>query len=141
MAETFVITVLSFALVLAVVASLLIWVILPALKDDEEKKEEEEEITLSDYIDQINHLNHRALDKHNSQQDAIEDNAEEIQNLKNSMSGSGGAVSTSTEASASFGEDGIWTIDAGQFTFKATQTHMCDSNGENCVPSGSGTQA
>lgn len=80
MSDTFIITVLSFALVLAVVASLLVWVILPALRDDE--KEEDEEITLDDYIHQINSVNRSGYDFDLDQQDQIDANAAKIARIK-----------------------------------------------------------
>ena len=132
MAETFVITVLSFGLVLAVVAALLVWVILPALNEEEEKTKD---LTLADYIDQINTHNTAAYHYDSEQQEAIEDNADEIENIKDDLeelaAAGGTGVSTATEASATL-EDGIWTISQGQFTFKATPTHLCDADGDDC---------
>lgn len=136
MAETFVITVLSFALVLAVVAALLVWVILPALNEDEETKTKE--LTIADYIDDINAINESAYDYDTDQQKAIEDNADDIQELRDDLASmrtaapataSGGAVSTSTEASATF-DGGDWVITDGSFTYKATPTHMCTADGD-----------
>ena len=141
MAETFVITVLSFALVLAVVAALLVWVILPALNEEDEESKTKE-LTITDYIDDINAINESAYTYDTTQQQAIDDNAKDIQELKDDLalmstpatstststaSDSGGAVSTATEASATF-NDGVWTIQQGGLTFKATHTHMCSGD-------------
>lgn len=139
MAETFVITVLSFALVLAVVAALLVWVILPALKEEDDETKTKE-LTLSDYIDEINFVHDSAKHYDMDQQDTIDNNAEEIQKIKADMAAataatasapSGGAVSTATEASATY-DGGMWTIKSGGVTFKAKATHMCDSSANNC---------
>jgi len=138
MGETFVITVLSFALVLAVVAALLVWVILPALNEDEDAETKTKELTIADYIDDINAINESAYDYDTEQQKAIEDNADDIQELRDDIASmstaapaaaSGGAVSTSTEASATF-DGGEWIITDGSFTYKATPTHLCTADGD-----------
>lgn len=140
MAETFVITVLSFGLVLAVVAALLVWVILPALNEEDEESKTKE-LTLADYIDDINRINESAYNYDTDQQKAINANANAIKELQGdtttasasaSASASGGAVSTATEASADF-DNGVWTIKQGPITYKATPTHMCDDEGDDCA--------
>ena len=137
MAETFVITVISFALVLAVVASLLVWVILPALDEDTDEKHTKT-LTLNDYIDQINSGNISAYSYDALQQDLINENSKKIAaldtrvtSLSSGSSGSGGAVTTATYASAT----GIWTIRDGHFKYTAREQErfVCPDNGSNCV--------
>lgn len=129
MGETFIITVLSFALVLAVIASLLVWVILPAIKDEDTEETKVKELTLSDYIDDINEINKSAFEFDQEQQEDIDTNTKEIAKIQanltavNSGNGDGG-VSTSNAASAQF-DNGIWTISQGDFTFKSTPTEVC----------------
>lgn len=136
MAETFIITVLSFALVLAVIASLLVWVIMPAIKEDEEETEKSKvkELTLSDYIDDINKINKSAFEFDQDQQKEIDTNTDTIAEIQEDLETVAGlatvslladdGVSTSNEASAHL-ENGVWTISRGEFTFKATPTEVC----------------
>lgn len=134
MAETFIITVLSFALVLAVIASLLVWVILPAIKDEETEETKVKELTLSDYIDDINKINKSAYEFDQEQQEDIDTNTETIAQIQEDLDAvavlaaapllADEGVSTSSEASAQF-ENGVWTISQGDFTFKATPTEVC----------------
>lgn len=141
MAETFVITVLSFGLVLAVVASLLVWVILPALDEDKDDKKKAK-LTLDDYIDQINSGNISAYSYDTLQQKAIEENSEKISDLETkvgqyhptasgSSGSSGGAVTTATYAAAN-GTAGTWTIRQGEYKYTAEEKarYLCDSKND-----------
>lgn len=142
----FYITALSFALVLAVVISLLTWVILPAL--EEEEKNSEEKKVLSDYIEDINNVNLTAYRYDQEQQKHIDLNAKEIQRLKEQMSSrpalakqnaatdavlreilarastNTSGVSKANQADVTFSK-GTWNIKQGGITFKTKPTEMC----------------
>jgi cell division septation protein DedD len=138
MGETFIITVLSFVLVLALIASLLVWVILSAIKDDDEDEEDKKDrkvkqLALSDYIDDINEINKSAYDFDQEQQEDIEANTENISLMQEDLDSVAGlaaislmgeeGVSTSNAATAQF-DNGIWTISQGDTTFKSTPTEV-----------------
>eukprot|EP00873_Tetraselmis_striata_P027059 jgi/Tetstr1/447323/TSEL_034760.t1 len=157
MAEAFIITVLSFALVLAVIASLLVWVIMPAIKDEdaEDSEGQVKKLTLSDYIDDINKINKSAYEFDQEQQGDIEANADDIEQLQEDLEavastststeatssallqGTGG-VSTSNAANAQF-QNGVWTISSGDLTFKSTPTEVCVNGVCSAWTSGTGT--
>lgn len=150
--ETFVVTVLSFALVVAVIAALLLWVVLPAIRDDgtdEEGSKKSKKLTMSDYIDRINAINRSAYNYDLAQQDDIDKNREDIEEnrddihelqsnfsrLSTTQAPHPAGVPTSSAASAQF-SGGTWTISQGGFEYKALPYQVC--MGGTCFDIGSG---
>ena len=196
MNDTFIITVLSFALVLAVVASLFVWVILPALEEEGIVQGNNTIQELQDDVEEkVNSINRKAYQYDLDQQAVIDRNKADIQALKTRLdshviaTGVGTHVAPSTQvtgtstpahvstnvnspgqsqaqtqvrtfesvntsphnsstslqnalntqmgvsaanqATVSF-SDGTWTIQQGDVSYKANQTHICGSPG-NCI--------
>lgn len=209
MNDTFIITVLSFALVLAVVASLFVWVILPALEEEGIVQGNNTIQELQDDVEEkVNSINRKAYQYDLDQQAVIDRNKADIQALKsrldshvvatgvgthvapsatttaaqvptstvghvstnanmtqasNNVNSPGQSqaqtqvrtfesvnasphnsstslhnalnnqigVSAANQATVSF-TDGTWTIQQGDVSYKANQTHICGSPG-NCI--------
>lgn len=187
MNDTFIITVLSFALVLAVVASLFVWVILPALEEEgivTKKGNNSIQELQDDVEDSINKINRQAYQYDIDQQAVIDKNKADILALQTRLNahvpstGVGGhvaatpvqspmtpliipvsgavpgasasttanpvtfsigqtsqnsnqGVSSANQATVSF-QDGTWTIQQGDVSYKANQTHICGSP-SNCI--------
>ena len=205
MNDTFIITVLSFALVLAVVASLFVWVILPALEEEGIVQGNNSIQELQDDVEEkVNSINRKAYQYDLDQQAVIDKNKADILQLKtrldshvvatgvgshvassgtvvpppssltttppssltttspNSSIATQGqgqgqvrtfesvnaspqnssyslqnalntqtGVSAANQATVSF-TDGTWTIQQGDVSYKANQTHICGSPG-NCI--------
>jgi len=197
MNDTFIITVLSFALVLAVVASLFVWVILPALEEEGIVQGNNSIQELQDDVEEkVNSINRKAYQYDLDQQAVIDRNKADILQLKtrldshiaatgvgshvassgtvvppsssltttphNSSIATQGqtqgqvrtfesvnaspqnssyslqnalntqtGVSAANQATVSF-TDGTWTIQQGDVSYKANQTHICGSPG-NCI--------
>jgi hypothetical protein len=197
MNDTFIITVLSFALVLAVVASLFVWVILPALEEEGIVQGNNSIQELQDDVEEkVNSINRKAYQYDLDQQAVIDRNKADILQLKTRLdshvAATGGGshvvssgtvvppsssltttphnssiatqgqaqgqvrtfesvnaspqnssyslqnalntqtgVSAANQATVSF-TDGTWTIQQGDVSYKANQTHICGSPG-NCI--------
>jgi hypothetical protein len=111
MNDTFIITVLSFALVLAVVASLFVWVILPALEEEGVVQGNNSIQELQDDVEEkVNSINRKAYQYDLDQQAVIDKNKADILQLKTRLDTHVAATGPGTHVPATQTTSGVTTV-------------------------------